>query len=74
MVLVSEGRREGPPPLSTEPESFTKSRVMNFPRTVLAGHAVLGELGRVCERLGYPRRAVLVTGERTRKIAGDRAA
>jgi glycerol-1-phosphate dehydrogenase [NAD(P)+] len=59
--------------LGLETEPFTKSRVMNFPRTVLAGHGVLTELGRVCARLGYGGSAALITGPRTRGIAGDRA-
>ncbi len=53
---------------------FGKSRAMIFPRSVLAGHGVLEELGRQCQAFDFPVRGAVVTGDRTRRLAGDRAA
>ena len=53
---------------------FGKARAMVFPRSVLAGHGVLEELGRSCVTFDFPKRGTVVTGPRTRAIAGDRAA
>jgi glycerol-1-phosphate dehydrogenase [NAD(P)+] len=53
---------------------FGKSRAMVFPRSVLAGHGVLEELGRSCITFDFPKRGAVVTGPRTRALAGDRAA
>ena len=53
---------------------FGKARAMVFPRSVLAGHGVLEELGRSCVTFGFPKRGAVVTGPRTRALAGDRAA
>lgn len=53
---------------------FGKARAMVFPRSVLAGHGVLDELGRSCVTFDFPKRGAVVTGPKTRGIAGDRAA
>ncbi len=52
---------------------FGKARAMVFPRSVLAGHGVLEELGRSCVTFDFPKHGSVVTGPRTRAIAGDRA-
>lgn len=53
---------------------FGKARSMVFPRTVLAGHGVLSELGRVCRQFDFPSRGAVVTGPKTSGLAGTRAA
>jgi glycerol-1-phosphate dehydrogenase [NAD(P)+] len=60
--------------LSTVPEEFRKVRAMNFPRTVLAGHGVLEEVGKVCQSLGLHGKAAVFTGPITQAVAGDRCA
>jgi glycerol-1-phosphate dehydrogenase [NAD(P)+] len=57
----------GPPGL------FGKAKSMVFPRVVLAGHGVLDELGRSCHGFDFPERGVIVTGPKTRELAGKRA-
>ncbi|HEV2230735.1 MAG TPA: NAD(P)-dependent glycerol-1-phosphate dehydrogenase [Thermoplasmata archaeon] len=52
---------------------FGKTRSMVFPRTVLAGHGVLAELGRTCRQFDFPDRGALVTGPKTLGLAGHRA-
>ncbi|MCI4348063.1 MAG: iron-containing alcohol dehydrogenase, partial [Thermoplasmata archaeon] len=52
---------------------FGKARAMVFPRSVLAGHGVLEELGRSCVTFDFPKKGAVVTGPRTRALAGDRA-
>ncbi|MEM2944525.1 MAG: NAD(P)-dependent glycerol-1-phosphate dehydrogenase [Methanomassiliicoccales archaeon] len=53
---------------------FTKARSMIFPRNVLAGHGVIDNVPQVCEDFGLSGTALIVAGERTRKIAGNRVA
>jgi glycerol-1-phosphate dehydrogenase [NAD(P)+] len=53
-------------------DQFTKSKTMVFPRQVLAGHGVLRRLPRVVEDLGYRKRCLIITGDRTFRIAGER--
>lgn len=53
---------------------FGKARSMVFPRTVLAGHGVLSELGVCCRQFDFPDRGAVVTGHRTSTLAGNRAA
>lgn len=55
-------------------DAFTKSKTMIFPREVRVGHGVLDELGEVLHNVGAKDNALVVTGGRTRRIAGDRAA
>lgn len=56
------------------PSEFSKSKLMVFPRSVLVGHDVLGRVGEVAGELGLLGPALVLTGPRTRKIAGDRVA
>ncbi len=53
---------------------FGKARSMVFPRTVLAGHGVLSELGNCCRQFDFPTPGAVVTGQRTAGLAGNRAA
>ncbi|HUI38662.1 MAG TPA: iron-containing alcohol dehydrogenase, partial [Thermoplasmata archaeon] len=52
---------------------FGKARSMVFPRTILAGHGVLAELGRSCRGFDFPERGSVITGPKTAGIAGTRA-
>ena len=52
---------------------FGKSRSMVFPRSVLAGHQVLGELGRLCRGFDFPDRGAVILGPKTALIAGNHA-
>lgn len=54
-------------------DEFTKSKTMVFPRDVRVGHGVLEELGEVLHALGIQGPVLLVTGPRTRRLAGERA-
>jgi len=56
------------------PEEFTKYKAMVFPRVVLAGHGVMAQLGDVCKEFAFAKKALLVTGPRTRQICGEDAA
>lgn len=53
---------------------FTKAKGMTFPRHVRVGHEVLGAVGELPGELGLHGPATVVTGPRTRKIAGDAVA
>jgi len=56
---------------------FHKSKTMIFPRDVRVGHGVLAELPDVLHDIGIvpgQREVLIVTGGRTRKLAGDAAA
>jgi len=50
---------------------FTKARSMLFPRNVLAGHGVLDIIPDVCRDFGLRGTGVIVTGNLTKKLAGD---
>jgi glycerol-1-phosphate dehydrogenase [NAD(P)+] len=65
---------QGRTPLAGSDSPFGKSRGMVFPRIVLAGHGVLAELGSTCHQFDFAERGVVVTGPKTRALAGDRAA
>ena len=54
-------------------ESFEKVKWMQLPRDVLIGHGVLEQIGTVCKHLEVEKRAIVVTGCHTRKIAGEKA-
>lgn len=54
-------------------EVFTKAKMMVFPRDVLVGHGVIDELGTVLRDLNVPDSVLVVSGARTRKLAGDRS-
>jgi len=49
---------------------FTKSRSINLPRKILAGHEVLNQLPEVCKAFELRSPAVMVTGETTYSLAG----
>ncbi len=53
-------------------EDFVKSKAMAFPRSVLVGHGVLEELPATWKVLGLRGRGLVVTGGRTRALAGDK--
>ncbi len=53
-------------------EPFTKSKSMVFPRNVLVGHDVIEDVGDLCHDIDLQGPATVVTGPRTRKVAGDR--
>ncbi|HEV2520652.1 MAG TPA: NAD(P)-dependent glycerol-1-phosphate dehydrogenase [Thermoplasmata archaeon] len=46
---------------------------MVFPRTVLAGHGVLAELGRTCRQFDFADQGAVVTGPKTADLAGHSA-
>lgn len=50
---------------------FTKARSMLFPRNVLAGHGVIELVPQVCREFNLSGIALIVTGDHTRKAAGD---
>lgn len=50
-------------------ELFTKTRAMNFPRQVIAGHDCVGQVGEVCEGFGLKGTALIVTGPTTGALA-----
>lgn len=52
--------------------AFTKTRSMDFPRTVLIGHDVIDQTADVCRSLQFGKNGVLVTGADTYKAAGKR--
>lgn len=51
-------------------ETVGKVKWMQLPRDVLVGHEVLQEISTICKQLGVGKRAIIVTGIHTRKIAG----
>lgn len=53
---------------------FGKTREMVFPRIVLAGHAVLEEVGKTAKELGLRSPGAVITGTTTGRLAGDRVA
>lgn len=52
-------------------ESFSKSKSMELPRSVVIGHDAIREVGEVCARLRLGRRALVVADPTTMKIAGE---
>ncbi len=50
--------------------SFEKSKWMQLPREIYAGHDVLKNIGDMCHRFGFGEHALIVTGEKTYEIAG----
>ena len=50
-------------------DDFTKVRTMSFPRQVLAGHNVIGQVGAMCEAFELKGSALLVTGATTGVLA-----
>jgi glycerol-1-phosphate dehydrogenase [NAD(P)+] len=53
-------------------ETVEKVKWMQLPRDVLIGHDVLEEIGMICKHIEVGKRAIIVTGSHTRKIAGER--
>ncbi len=51
---------------------FTKARSILFPRNVLVGHGVLGQIPEVCRDFGLCGAALLVTGPKTRDVASEK--
>ncbi len=49
---------------------FIKSKWMQLPREIYAGHDVLKNIGEMCLRLGMREKALIVTGEITWDVAG----
>ncbi len=49
---------------------FIKSKWMQLPREIYAGHDVLKNIGEMCLRLGMREKAFIVTGETTWDVAG----
>ena len=70
--MPAEGAPERPRGDGLE-SPFGKARSMVFPRTVLAGHGVLSELGNLCRSFDFPEAGAVVTGQRTATLAGNRA-
>lgn len=52
---------------------FDKSKLMVFPRQVLVGHGVMGQLGDLVHDLGLLPPALIVADELTKRIAGEEA-
>jgi glycerol-1-phosphate dehydrogenase [NAD(P)+] len=52
---------------------FTKAKSITFPREVLIGHGVLSRLPELCAKLELGTNLVVVTGNATRKLAGNAA-
>lgn len=50
--------------------TFEKSKWMELPREIYAGHDVLKNIGGMCRRFGFGPNALIVTGEKTYEIAG----
>jgi glycerol-1-phosphate dehydrogenase [NAD(P)+] len=50
---------------------FTKARSMLFPRNVLAGHGVIEQVPQVCKDFNLSGPALIVSGDMTRRAAGD---
>lgn len=48
---------------------FTKTRAMNFPRQVIAGHDCVGQVGEVCKGFELTGTALIVTGPTTGVLA-----
>jgi glycerol-1-phosphate dehydrogenase [NAD(P)+] len=57
-----------------EDGDFIKARSMLFPRNVLAGHGVIDLVPQVCRDFGLAGNALMVCGDKTRKVAGDKIA
>ena len=51
---------------------FAKSKAMEFPRDVIVGHEVLDSINKLCERVNMEGRALIVEGDITKKIAGEK--
>ncbi len=54
-----------------ETDIFKKAKAMEFPREVVAGHGVIEDIGSMAERFGFGKRAMIVSGSYTTKLAGE---
>jgi glycerol-1-phosphate dehydrogenase [NAD(P)+] len=70
---MAEVRAERQELASGRDPPFGKAKGMVFPRTVLVGHGVIDELGKMCHQFGFPPEGVVVTGPKTAELAGNRA-
>ena len=52
--------------------SFLKSKWMQLPREIYAGHDVLRNIGTLCQKFGFGRRVLIITGTTTYQVAGQR--
>jgi glycerol-1-phosphate dehydrogenase [NAD(P)+] len=50
--------------------TFNRSRGVIFPRNVLLGHNILGQVAGVCDDFRFPETGMIVTGDATYKAAG----
>lgn len=53
-------------------EDFHKAKAMEFPRTVLIGHDVLGASANLADDLELGRRVLVLSGPKTFKLAGEK--
>ena len=51
---------------------FSKSKSMEFPRDVIVGHDVLDNIAKLCERVNLEGKALIVEGNITKKLAGEK--
>lgn len=51
---------------------FEKSKWMQLPREIYAGHNVLSNIGPMCKRFGFGEKGLIVTGTKSYEIAGKR--
>lgn len=51
-------------------DTFSKVRGMEFPRNVLIGHDILGDVVQLCQDLNFLSDGMMITGEQTFKTAG----
>ena len=51
-------------------ENFSKVRGMEFPRNILIGHGILGDVVGLCDGLNFPKNGMMITGNQTYKAAG----
>ncbi len=58
--------------MAFETESFSKSKSMELPRSIVVGHDALLDVADVCVRIKVGKRAVIVADGTTMKIAGDK--
>lgn len=53
-------------------EAFFKAKSMTFSRQVIAGHNVIEQVGEMCKGFALRGTALIVTGPKTKKIAGNK--
>ncbi len=50
---------------------FTKSKIMEFPSAILAGHGVINQVADICNKYNLPEDAIIITGENSYRFAGN---